>query len=286
MKTLKHKKHRNTGLIWELLCRQMTADVLEEKENSPAARILKEYFGNPNSDLTKELQLYHVVLKEKFETEQQAQDLIKEVLKAHEKNVDNERLEEEKYAVVGAIKEEFGIKPFFSNRVRNYTELASAYKLLESSREDVEATPADVVRSRYTLVEHITKEGEEDPEPSGFSQEKDKDIQALAHRIMVEKFNERYGSLSERQTDVLRAFVSSMSDSKGFREFVNEEAERVRESFQKILESRDSLADVVKIKLQEATQLVGKLIHENTTKVREDEVTNLLLYLQLEREVS
>ena len=40
----KHKKHKNTGILFELLVRQITNDTLDGVENSPAIRIVKEYF--------------------------------------------------------------------------------------------------------------------------------------------------------------------------------------------------------------------------------------------------
>ena len=42
---VKHSKFKNTGLLFELLVRTITADTLKGKE-SPALNILKKYFVN------------------------------------------------------------------------------------------------------------------------------------------------------------------------------------------------------------------------------------------------
>ena len=40
---IKHSKYKNTGILFELLVRQITADTLDGKD-SMASSILKEYF--------------------------------------------------------------------------------------------------------------------------------------------------------------------------------------------------------------------------------------------------
>ena len=42
--SVKHSKYKNTGILFELLVRQITADTLDGKD-SPARKILKNYFG-------------------------------------------------------------------------------------------------------------------------------------------------------------------------------------------------------------------------------------------------
>ena len=51
---LKHSKIKNTGILFELLTRQIAADVLNNK-NSKAVNILKKYF-NDKTQLGKEKQ--------------------------------------------------------------------------------------------------------------------------------------------------------------------------------------------------------------------------------------
>ena len=45
MSTVKHSKYKNTGILFELLVRQVASDTLSS-ENSEAVRIIKEYFSN------------------------------------------------------------------------------------------------------------------------------------------------------------------------------------------------------------------------------------------------
>ena len=61
MSTVKHSKYKNTGILFELLVRQVASDTLSS-ENSEAVRIIKEYFSN-KTQLGKELQFIRLYLK-------------------------------------------------------------------------------------------------------------------------------------------------------------------------------------------------------------------------------
>ena len=52
---IKHSKYKNTGILFELLVRQITADTLSNTE-SPAINILKKYFTK--TELGREYKLY------------------------------------------------------------------------------------------------------------------------------------------------------------------------------------------------------------------------------------
>ena len=61
----KHNKIKNTGILFELLTRQVTVDVLNNENNSSAIKILKEFF-NTNTELGKENELYKILLEKKY----------------------------------------------------------------------------------------------------------------------------------------------------------------------------------------------------------------------------
>ena len=53
-KGIKHSKIKNTGVLFEMLVRQITSDTLNGVTDSPALAVVKEHFGK-NSALKKEL---------------------------------------------------------------------------------------------------------------------------------------------------------------------------------------------------------------------------------------
>lgn len=288
MKEIKHRKYRNTGLIFEMLTRQITADVLNEREESPAIDIVKEHFNGEN-ELSKELNLYRVLMEETFPEEDKAKDFLEEVVETR-KRLNFDKLHEQKYEVIGDIKKHYPLKEFFKSRVDNYRELASVYKVFKAMTEDegVEYDPSDVVRSKYTIVEHVTgssvdrKEDEIEAKVRERLKEQSSDLRLLTQRVMIEKFNEKYGSLLPEQKQLLRKYINNVSNTNDLREFVNDKTEEVREDIGQLIDEVDE--KVVKIKVNEALNLLNEIDGKNGI-VRDDEISNLMMYYQLREDI-
>ena len=71
---IKHSKYKNTGLIFELLVKQIAADTLN-KEESPAISIIREYFAN-RSSLAKEYKMYSLVMKANGVAQRKAEAIV------------------------------------------------------------------------------------------------------------------------------------------------------------------------------------------------------------------
>ena len=80
---IKHSKVRNTGILFELITRQITADIIENKDGL-AVGLLKKYFS-PNTQLGKEYELYKILTTENYKSESKANHLIEAVLKTYNK---------------------------------------------------------------------------------------------------------------------------------------------------------------------------------------------------------
>jgi hypothetical protein len=148
---IKHSKIKNTGILFELLTRQITADILSNKEGN-AVNILKNYFS-PKTQLGKEYELYKVLTTQRYSNENKANHLIEAVLKTYTK-INKKQLKSEKYNLVNEIKNNYDVNEFFMARISNYKLYASVYKLFETINTE---SPIDETESRYTIVENITK---------------------------------------------------------------------------------------------------------------------------------
>ena len=133
MRRIKHSKVKNTGLIFELLVRQVASDTMNNK-NSKALRVIKRHF-NSKSELAKELKLYRTVSSEKFKTENKASQFVDACIKAR-KNINEAQLRRDKYNLIKDLKSSFNIDEFFKSRVSNYKLHASTYKLFEHAPSD------------------------------------------------------------------------------------------------------------------------------------------------------
>ena len=99
---VKHSKIKNTGILFELISRQITVDVMNGDDKSKSVEMLKKFF-NENTELGKENQLYQVLLKENYNSSHKAEKLVDAVVKARQK-LQNKKLRTEKYNLIKEIK--------------------------------------------------------------------------------------------------------------------------------------------------------------------------------------
>ena len=90
---IKHSKYKNTGILFELLVRQITSDTLSGKD-SKATNILKKYFVK--TELGREYKLYETLTKHKNLSEGKAEIIINTVIDTS-KNLNRGALKRQKY---------------------------------------------------------------------------------------------------------------------------------------------------------------------------------------------
>jgi hypothetical protein len=278
MKSIKHSKIKNTGLIFELLVRQIASDTLNNKE-SKAIPILKKYF-NKNTELSKELNLYKSLTTEKFNKEEKANALIEAVLKSH-KHLNSAVLSKQKYNLIKEINEVFGVDNFFNSRVNDYKVLASVYKILEYTEAD---SPSVIVNSKYTIIEYITGKEiikEELSEDLKAFIAADKDVRLTAYKYLVNKFNDKYSTLDTKQKNLLREYINNVSSTNELASYIINEINDISKVLQIYNKKVDS--QVIKIKLNEVTNLLNSM--SNVKNVNDNHVLSLLRYYELLKEL-
>ena len=280
MKPLKHSKFKNTGVLFELLVRQVASDTLNNVD-SKSIPILKKYFSK-STELAKELELYQTLVKERFANEEKAKALIEAVLSARVK-LNQSALNRQKYNLIKEIKSTYVLEDFFKSKINNYKVLASAFKLFEFSVAD---NPTEIITNKYTLIEHITSKQLQKTklpvtEVSAFTKQ-DKDVRLLAYKILVDKFNAKYSALNESQKNLLRQYINNVSDSSELRDFLTLESAHVRKALRSLTAKVSD--KVTKIKLTEVTNILKQI--ESTKSVKDSHVLNLLRYHELIKELN
>jgi hypothetical protein len=280
--TIKHSKYKNTGVLFELLVRQIASDVMAGKESS-AVKIVKKYFTN--TELAKEQKLYHSVLNSDKLDESKADLLLNTVLDLSLK-LDEEKINKEKYSLIREIKKHYDLTNFFKNKINNYKTSAAIYTLFEIKKLKSFTTPDQILTNKITLLEHITKSSvnSENVENTIIQEFKtqDKDIRILTYRILIEKFNNKYSNLSDKQKLVLKEYISNISNVDYLRRFVNKNLTEVRENLVKLKNKVDD--KTVEIKLQEVINLIKPLSKKQV--VKDEHLINLLQYHELVNELS
>ena len=276
---VKHSKIKNTGILFELLTRQITADILNSGK-SAAIKLIKTYFKE-NTELGKEIQLYNILVNKSFKSETRASYLVDAVVKSRKK-INFSQLRREKYNLIKEIKENYNLTDFFNSRISNYRVLASIYKLF--STENKSLSPDVETDSRYTVIEHITQRKITSKEKKVFSEEfkgQDDDLRLLSYQILVDKFNQKYKTLNESQKNLLKNYINNVSNTNSLRGFVDNEAMKIKKELKThIPKIKD---DITKIKLTEAVKQIGNLTKGKI--VNEKQVLTLMRYYELVKEI-
>lgn len=278
---IKHNKFKNSGLLFELLVRQITADTLSSKE-SPAVNILKKFFVK--TELGKEYKLYDTVLKQSQITETKANIIIDEVLKASRK-LNRTTLRKEKYNLISEIKKHYNLNEFFKTKLPNYKNQAALYTLIEIYNSQELTNPDQIITNKMTLLESLTTQPIKEKEVRDNVIEEfkkyDKDLRLLTYQVLLEKFNGKYGSLNDNQKIVLREFINSVDNNARLRDFYNTKIVEVKSQLSKLTKS---ISDkVTQIKLNEVISLINEV--DKTSKISNDDVVNLLQYYSLIEEL-
>ena len=285
MKKIKHSKVKNTGVLFELLVRQITLEVLNGDKTENAKHIVKEFFA-AGTELNKELRLYDLLLKEKYNSESKAEMFVDTVSQAHAK-LNETKLTKEKYNLIKEINSKFDLESFLSSPLNNYKVLASIYKVFESKKSE-NYDIKDVFNSKITLIENIisrpplakTNNSEDSKLIESYKQQ-DKDLRLLTYKILVETFNKKYTNLDDKQKGLLKEYINNMSNTTKFKEYISIELPKIVSNLKEI---KSKIKDkVTTIKLSETISVLDKMKFGKT--VTDNQVSSIMLSYELIKEL-
>ena len=284
MKKIKHSKFKNTGVLFELLVRQITLEVLNGDKKETAKNIVKEFFA-PNTELNKELRLYDILLKEKYGSETKADRLVETVCDAHAK-LNQSALSKEKFNLIKEVSAKFDIEQFLSSPITNYKVLASIYKVFESKREsnyDIK----DIFNSKITLIENITSKPSQKLQPTEDKKlietykQQDKDLRLLTYKILVETFNKKYTNLDDSQKNLLKEYINNITNTTKFKDYVSVQLPNIVAELKAIKAKVED--KVTTIKLSETISVLEKMKMGKT--VSDSQVSSIMLSYELIKEL-
>ena len=276
-KKMKHNKIKNTGILFELLTRQITVDLMESN-SSKAVNIVKRYFKN-GTQLGKEYELYKILTETKYNTESRAETLIEAVMDSRKK-LSSGSIKKEKYNLIKEIRESYNEKDFFNTKINNYKVLASIYNLFEHKEE---VAPDKYVTTKYTIVENITSQSKASKTNKTYDylKKQEKDLRMLAYSTLVEKFNKKYSNLTEKQKKLIKEYINNISNTNKLREYVDSEVEVVKDTLKNQIEKVDD--KVTQIKLTEVVNQIDGL--KKGKVVSDKQVVSMMRYYQLIGEI-
>jgi len=274
---MKHNKIKNTGILFELLTRQITADLMET-DTSKAVNLVKKYFKN-GTEIGKEYQLYKILTETKYNTESRAETLVEAVLDSRKK-LNNTSIRREKYNLIKEVRESYQEKDFFNTKINNYKVLASIYNLFQHKEE---VAPDEYVATKFTIIEGITSttKAHKTNKTYEYLKKQEKDLRILAYSTLVEKFNKKYSNLTQKQKKLIKEYINNISNTNKLREYVDSEVEEVKDTLKSQLKKVDD--KVTQIKLTEVMNQIDGLKKGNV--VSDKQVVSMMRYYQLIGEI-
>lgn len=279
-KKAKHSKFKNAGILFELLTRQITADILAGRDESFTKNLMFKYF-HESKELGKEAQLYNFILQQSSKDANSAERILNVVLQTRSK-LDERELNKQKYNIIKEIKEKYNIDEFLKNKIPNYKLYASAYKLFENQVEqEVKFDIKELIESREYVIDNLTKEKKSGEESLDVYGSQSAEVRLLAYKFLIENFNTKYSNLLSSQKKLLKEYITNISNSSKFTKFVNEEYKRVSLILKENLQTINS--DIVKIKI---TEVVNQFSNKSLVGVvKENQLTSLLNAYELVEEL-
>jgi hypothetical protein len=278
---IKHSKYKNTGILFELLVRRITADTLNDGQ-SPALNIIKEFFVK--TELGKELKLYEALNKNTQLHESRANLLVQTLLESSFK-LNRSILRREKYNLINEIKKYYNLEEFFKTKLPNYKAYASFYNLLEINNTPEIINPDLIISNKVTLLEYLCSDKIDETKVKDDLitefQAYDKDLRILTYRILLEKFNGKYSNLNSYQKEILKEFITSVDSTPKLKTFYNSKIQEFKIELNELVNNVND--KVIEIKLKEVLPLIVEL--DKNTTITNDHIVNLLQYSELIEEL-
>ena len=278
---VKHSKYKNTGILFELLVRQITTDTLDGKD-SPAKDILKKYFVQ--SELGREYKLYETLLKRTSLTEGKA-NVVVDTLIESSKTLNRGAIKRQKYNLINEIQKHYDLNEFFNHKLPNYKMFAAFYTLTEIASAQHTIDPDQTINNKVTILEHLTAakitESKVRDEVMNEFENADKDVRFLAYKMVLENFNTKYNDLHPCQKEILKEFITSVDNKPRLKEFYTAKVVEIKAELASL--NAKTKNEVTKIKINEILNIIQ--VPAKTAKITDNDLVDLLQYYDLINEL-
>ena len=278
---INHSKYKNTGILFELLIRQITNDTLDSKD-SQATNILKKYFVK--TELGREYKLYETLLKKTSLTETKA-NIITNTLLDSSKSLNRGVIKRQKYNLIKEIQNHYDLNEFFNHKLPNYKVHAAFYTLLETSNSTSQINPEQIINNKVTILEHLTaaqiKATKIKDEVMSEFEKSDKDVRFIAYKMLLENFNVKYDTLHTNQKTILKEYITSVDNTSRLKEFYTNKINEIKTELADL--NKRTKNKVTKIKINEIISIITPPL--KNAKITDNDLVDLLQYYDLINEL-
>jgi hypothetical protein len=285
VRKIKHSKIKNTGILFELLVKQISSDTLSGNGDKSKALVLIEKYFKPTTYLGKELQLYNLLLQSKVASEVKANQILESTIS--QRKILNEReLSKQKFNLIREIMTNYNIDEFLNSKISDYKVLASIFKVFAIATKPSVFSPNEFIEAKQCISEAIIKSPvskkrptEEETLLSEFVKE-DSVIRDLTYKVLIENFNKKYKVLNLNQKQLLREYINNTTDN-SLKAFLDTQIPVITKEIKMYTPKLDN--KVVVIKLNEVCNQLLRLTEKRT--ITECDLVKLLAAYELLDEV-
>lgn len=206
----RHKKKRNVAIVYELLLREISAGIVEGREDRSAIsrKILAKHF-KPGTELYREFRLLNALARTNASSTDVADAIVREArLAACE--IDSIKLEKERTSLLEDVNRKLGREQFYRRFLENYRSYATIQTLMDDWRRPTGENIARRAEYEKKVKDWLLAEKKEvtleDHQPNGALHQPD--VDNLVLKLMEEKINSTFSSsLTTEQKRIVSAYA-------------------------------------------------------------------------------
>jgi hypothetical protein len=280
---LKHNKKRNVGIIYELLVRNMTRQLLSEnmKNVNTIKQLIEKHF-NKKTEIYKEYKIFSALSDNLNKSLNENKELARSIIKESKvlcQNIDTKKLEKEKSNLIKSINYTFG-KKFYFEHIPNYVNLATIQITLNEWKNksfNIQNTVLLEEKIINNLIQKETKSYEELKE----SVDKSNSDQIVMN-IMTKKINEKYKNMSADQKNLIKSYAFYYEKDKSYLiQYLNEQKTNSINLLKEFKSNNES--EYLNSKIEHVMKNIKSLNENNIT---DDTIVKFLTISQLITELS
>jgi len=264
----KHNKKRNIGIVYELLLRHISNSLIENNisEVKTATKIIEKHF-NKNTELFKEFRLVNALINSDVKNTEVAAAIMTEAKEAA-RRTDKNAIEKEKSSLIRDINYKIKDKNFYYRNVPNYVDYANVQNLVNEWRKKDRSDLKKLVELESKAINILLSEKNQ-IQKDAFSEKKSLDAKQsdrLVIKLMTEKINAKYTSMSPDQKEIIKnyALYNNTENTNKLVSFLKEQKQRCL----------DKVTDFEKTNDNQFIHRKISAVKEKITQLNEHDVTD------------
>jgi hypothetical protein len=271
----KHNKKRNIGIIYEQLLQTLSSAVINK--DLAKIKVIKEILSTnfkPGTHLYREFRLFNALVNTTVPSDSLASRILDEA-KRGAINFDLKQLNLEKSKLIKSINYKLNDPKFYSQRVDEYRSYATVQTLLDDWRRGEKASMTKLVE--YELKVHSMLLS--DKQANKLSEKVNPEVNKITVKIMLEKFNKKYGStLNSEQMNIIKDYIFN-SDSQ-----IIPKLKEVKENTLKELNSLKKTCNN-KILVSKVDKVYESVVTLDENIISDDNMSRFMLVSRLKEEI-